>query len=81
MFKQDKYPEQLYRSCDGLLNLQRKTEKADFEKACAIAIEHSNYSYHFIVNILNNRMSGHNEPGDETPLPTHENTRGAAYYR
>ena len=49
LFEQDKYPEQLYRTCDGLLGLQRKTDKGQFDKACHMALEHGNCSYGFIL--------------------------------
>lgn len=47
VFKQDKYPEQLYRSCEGVLNLAKKTNTDEFIKALEIAMHHSNYSYIF----------------------------------
>jgi transposase len=82
LFKQDKFPEQLYRTCDGLLSMQRKTDPQDFDRACVIAMENEIYSYRFIANIIKNRMT---KDGTETayqkPLPFHENTRGAGYYK
>jgi len=81
LFAQDKYPEQLYRTCDGLLSLQRKTDKEQFDKACDIAIEYNNYSYWFIQNILKNKMTGNTETANEKPLPEHENVRGGKCYK
>ncbi len=81
VFTQDKYPEQLYRSCDGLLSLCRKTEKTVFDKACLIAIDHEVYSYGFIVNILQNKMTIETETLNKPSLPKHDNTRGSGYYR
>ena len=81
MFAQNRHPEQLYRSCDGLLSLQRKTNPEDFQKACLIAVEHQTYSYRFILNILTNKMAGQTETKPEKPLPNHENLRGRAYYQ
>jgi len=80
LFAQNRHPEQLYKTCDGLLNLQRKTGQKDFDKACMMAIENQNYSYSFVLNILENKMT--NEPGtkQEKPLPSHENLRGREYY-
>ena len=52
VFKQDKYPEQLYRTCEGVLKLAKQTPVDQFTKACDIAIEHSNYSYRFLKRIL-----------------------------
>lgn len=81
LFQQDKYPEQLYRTCDGLLSLCRKTEKDQFEKACKIALGHNNCNYGFIKNILENKMTGTEETTNAKPLPTHKNVRGAACYK
>src|SRR5665647_424673 len=80
LFAQNRHPEQLYRTCDGLLNLQRKTDRCDFHKACLIAIEHQNYSYVFVANILKNKMTDQMEAKQAKPLPDHENLRGKEYY-
>lgn len=34
LFEQKRYPEQVYRSCDGLLALARKSDTKALEKAC-----------------------------------------------
>jgi hypothetical protein len=81
IFNQDKYPEQLYRTCDGLLSLWRKTNPGDFEKACQIALENEVYNYGFIKNILDNKMTQQELSQDHKPLPQHHNTRGAGYYK
>ncbi|MCD6355221.1 MAG: IS21 family transposase [Prolixibacteraceae bacterium] len=81
LFSQGKYAEQLYRTCDGLLSLQRKTDKTQFDKACKIAIEYNNYSYLFIQNILKNKMTESTETENEKPLPAHKNLRGANNYK
>ena len=83
-FKQDTYPEQLYRSCEGVLKLAKQTDKNQFIKACNIAIAHSNYSYGFLKRILENKMYTASE--DETkenykPLPEHNNIRGPQAYK
>jgi transposase len=81
MYEADKYPEQQYRSCDGLLNLQRKTDKHLFEKACSIAIEYDNCTYSFIYNILRNNMVQNLEATSTKSLPAHKNIRGAEFYK
>lgn len=80
IFKQDRHPEQLYRTCDGLLNLSKKTLPDRFEKACNLALEYQNYSYRFILNILQNNMPEHFLPQTEKTLPQHQNIRGKHYY-
>ncbi len=82
IFKQKKYPEQLYRTCDGLLSMQRKTPDHEFERACEMALENKIYSYRFILNIIENGMTKSiPETSSQKTLPFHENTRGAGYYR
>lgn len=80
LFKQDRHPEQLYRTCDGVLSISKKVSREQFEKACALAIEYQNYSYKFIVNIIQNNFY---EPPVSQPvkaLPQHQNIRGKHYY-
>ncbi|WP_239021071.1 IS21 family transposase [Pontibacter arcticus] len=80
-FKQGRHPEQVYRACDGLLSLQKKTAPADFDSACRLAIECQSYSYRFVRNVLENKMASHiEEPKQDTPLPVHQNIRGRDYY-
>lgn len=81
IFSQDRYPEQLYKTCDGLLSLQRKAEAGPFEKACQIAIEYQNYSYVFVKNILENNMTQLQEIIPDKPLPQHKNVRGKTHYQ
>jgi hypothetical protein len=81
LFSQDKYPEQLYRTCDGLLGLQRKTDMAQFDKACNMALEYGNYSYGFIQNIIKNKMTDTIITKNEKPLPAHPNVRGAESFK
>lgn len=80
MFAQGKHPEQLYRSCDGLLSFARKTEVERINKACDIALEHRNYSFKFIENIITNKMEGNQLQHPQKPLPAHKNIRGKEHY-
>jgi hypothetical protein len=81
IFSQNKHPEQLYKTCDGLLGLQRKSEPERFDKACQIAIDYQNYSYMFLMNILENKMTEKQETIPDKPLPTHSNLRGKEYFK
>jgi len=81
IFAQNRHPEQLYKTCEGLMSLQRKTDQKDFQKACLMAIEHQNYSYRFILNILTNKMTTEAQTMQTKPLPNHENLRGREYYQ
>lgn len=81
IFDHNTYPEQLYRTCDGLFSLHRKTQADVFNSACQLAIDHQNYSYSFIRNILTNKMTEQAPASDERKLPDHENLRGKEYYQ
>lgn len=82
IFSQDRHPEQLYNTCDGLFRLARNTNAKRFEKACRIAIDHHNYSYGFIFNLLqNNLFEDNEEPLPKKNLPKHDNLRGKEYYQ
>ncbi|MGB3464127.1 MAG: IS21 family transposase [Cyclobacteriaceae bacterium] len=85
IFDQNRYPEQLYKTCDGLLRLAAAADISTFDKACQMAIDHHNYSYIFIKNILENKMTEVVEPDSQGAtshqLPTHQNLRGSDYYQ
>ncbi len=81
LFEQtERHPEQLYRSCDGLLQLQRKTDKDTFDRACTIAIESGCFTYSFVRNVIENNMTKQPSQSAYKPLPEHENIRGKEYY-
>jgi len=80
IFDQGRYPETLYRSCNGILNLHQKSDSIEFEKACRVALEVENYSYTFLVNVLKNKTFTLLSEIILNPLPQHNNTRGASYY-
>jgi len=80
VFAQNRHPEQLYRTCDGYFSLQRKTGFDKFSRACAIALEYKNYSYHFLSNVIKNNMTDSQETKTEQNLPKHKNIRGKEYY-
>lgn len=81
IFDQPQHPEQLYRTCDGLLRLQKNAPPDAFSKACEIAISCRNFSYKFVERILKNKMEGHQDDlVKEQALPIHHNIRGKEYY-
>src|SRR5690625_3455030 len=79
LFDQKKPPEQLYKTCDGVLSLFKKTNKEDFKRACELAITHQKYSYKFIQNLIKNKPA-EQEEASLKDLPQHENIRGKEYY-
>lgn len=80
IFQQGRYPEQLYRTCDGLLRLQRNHGQQEFAKACKMAIEYERYNYGFVQNILKNNMTEQQTDTINKPLPMHDNIRGNNYF-
>jgi len=81
IFEQNRYPEQLYRTCDGIFSLQRKTDPDIFRKACIKSLKYKNYSYKFLLNIIQNKMYEKDDLQLELPLPEHSNIRGRDYYK
>lgn len=77
MFVQEKTPEVIYRRCDGLLSLQRKTDPLRFEEACEVALSNNILSYRFIRNRIENNMAEDQNTNQKIrSLPEHENIRG-----
>ena len=80
-------PEFHYKSCDGILQLQRKTQPAIFECACRIAIENKAYKYGTLVNLIRKGKTLMDEYeacmiNNNNRVPdNHENIRGAGYYK
>lgn len=76
------YPEQLYRSCVGILSMERKAGRNRLIAACKIGNHFNVYSYMFIQRTIRNGtdqlLLEEEKPSAE--LPPHENIRGAGYY-
>ncbi len=84
IFKTNDIPELLYKRCDGLLSLQRKTDPVIYNKACRMALDKNVLTYKFVRSLIENKvmlqqMEHPQEP--QRPLPEHENIRGKAYYQ
>lgn len=73
------YPEQAYKSCQGLQSLARKLGKDRFVAACRLGLELKVYNYMFIKNVMLNKQN-HDVPKIPT-LPFHENIRGSEVYQ
>jgi transposase len=85
IFKQAQTPETMFKRCDGLLSLQRKTDPAMFERACQIALDNNILTYTFMQNLIENKASALHVAADQmykhTPLPKHTNIRGKGYFK
>lgn len=82
VFTRKSHPEQLYKTCDGLLRLHRGYTLQKFNQACALAISSQQYNYIFVRNVLeNNMISDIPATSIKEPLPVHDNVRGGDYYK
>ena len=76
------HPEQAYRACLGLLRLGKSFGPERLEAACRRAEALHSFSYRTVKNILASGLD--RVPFDDSgpsPLPAHDNIRGAAYYQ
>jgi transposase len=83
MFEVAQIPETVFKRCDGLLSLQRKTDPILFENACQVAIENNILTYKCVQKVVENKtfISNHSDTqNNQKPLPEHDNIRGRQYY-
>jgi transposase len=79
------HPEQAYRSCLGLLSLNKKYGAERLENACRYGCDKNAYSRKSILSILEKNLDQSFTSAElildlETTSPKHENIRGAHYY-
>jgi transposase len=76
------YPEQAYRSCLGILRLEKHYSQQRLENACLRALKFGALSFKALRNILTNGLDRLEEKpdGSTSALPDHENIRGSGYY-
>lgn len=82
VFQLKKHPEQAYKSCLGILTLERKVGKERLNKACSRALYYHAYNYKIIKNILERGLEDESitEHQQRLGIPSHENIRGKDYY-
>ncbi len=75
------HPEQAYKSCMGVLALEKKVGSQRLGKACKRALEYGIYNYRIIQNILQRGLDKiPDELTEEIIIPSHDNIRGNNYY-
>jgi len=76
------HPEQAYRSCLGILRLEKHYPKERLEKAARRAIKFGALSFRSLRNILSAGLDRleHDEPDSQSAPSAHENIRGSHYY-
>jgi transposase len=76
------HPQQAYRSCLGILGLEKRYTPQRLEAACRRALASGITSYKGIHNILNNRLDQLDlDPPPAAALPSHRHIRGERYYQ
>ncbi len=75
------YIEQNYKSCFGMLMLQRKYDTQRLEAACVRALHGTRVNYTMIKNILEKNLDKQLPLFDHSPIPSHDNIRGKDHYQ
>jgi transposase len=78
------YPEQAYRSCMGIIHLERDYDRERVEAAAQRALKFNTCSYRSMKTILSTGMDRRRDAGeqsDQMRLPSHQNLRGQEYYQ
>ena len=74
-------PETHYKTCDGLLNLQRSSDSVVFQKACEIALNVDKCSYRFIRSLVESKCAGVGQSSSSFAPPQHCNIRGKSQFK
>ena len=74
------HPEQAFRSCLGVLSLEKKYGRDRVNQACKRAVEYCAFSCKAIKNILDKGLDKIIELPEQQNLPLHENIRGSEYF-
>lgn len=81
ILNRNKYPEQNYKSCLGVLHLEKKVGRERLENACLRALEYQIHNYSIVKRILEKGLDLLQEQQFELTLPEHNNIRGNNYYQ
>jgi transposase len=81
-----RYPEQAFKSCMGILQLDRSYTAVRVEAAAQRALKYRTYSYRSMKAILEKGLDQRPEAekppsGTQLSLPLHQNIRGPEYYK
>lgn len=76
------HPEHGYRSCLGIIRLEKKYGRDRLDAACARAVAVNGRSYKHVESILHNGLDREALPTPQEPAASidHENVRGPDYY-
>ena len=80
ILEKKKHPEQAYKSCMGILSLEKKVGSQRLINACQRALDCELYNYKTVLNILEKGLDKIEPENNNQELPTHKNIRGKNYY-
>ena len=76
------HPEQAYKSCMGILALEKKVGKQRLNNACTRAHEYHIYNYKIVLSILEKNLDKDDDTQENNDMPPdHKNIRGSNYYQ
>ena len=78
-----RYPEQAYRTCLGIIRLEKRFSKERLNMACKRALEYKLYTYSGVKNVLLKGLDLSTPAWEETlssPSLQHDNVRGSTYF-
>ena len=82
VLEKKQHPEQAYKSCMGVLSMERKVGRERLTNACKRALEYGIYNYMIIKKILDKNLDKiQDKPLLNEALPKHNNIRGENYYQ
>lgn len=76
-----KYPQQAFRSCQGILSFAKRVGHERLIRACKRGHEVGYYNYKSIEDILTRRLDQYEDESSSAAMPSHENIRGSNYYQ
>ena len=76
-----RHPEQNYKTCQGILALEKKHGASRLNEVCAFVLEVDAVSYHYIKRLCESAHFGAAIASPQTQLPLHANIRGPEGYQ
>lgn len=76
------HPEQNYKTCQGILMLEKKVGREKLIQSCSVALVSGITTFKYIERLCNNQLM--TDPDEGTlfaALPKHDNIRGASHYQ
>lgn len=74
------HPEHGFRTCMGVISLEKRFERERLEAACGKALLLGALSYQSVKSILQKNLERVPVQQSSLPLPSHDNVRGGSYY-